>query len=294
MTPTDPNRLRLRRWAIGTLLAASAVSLAGNVQHELLVYSGATSLIFAVAWAAVPPLALPLAVHLAGLMLTGGARLRRTIAAAVAMVAAIAFTVSFINLRALTEAMGSGSITAILFPLLVDLLAAISTVALLAQHGAPAADPVHHIDQDHTAVVHQPVHDAVLDAAPAPLGPAAAPDSAPAPAPGLDWNDASTGDIEVAVDAPADARVDQADAPAPAPAQEPASSPAEVAQRLVQRGVTRIPLETVTEVLVRRQADPPASQNSIARDLGINRRTVAGLLAAAEPLTEPELEGARA
>lgn len=50
---------RTRRWALGTLLAASAVSLAGNVQHELLAYTGKTPLWFAVAWAAVPPLALP-------------------------------------------------------------------------------------------------------------------------------------------------------------------------------------------------------------------------------------------
>ena len=137
--------IRFARLMLG---AATLVSLAGNVEHAAALLVGATlvPLAFALCWAAVPALTLPASVHLAGLVAraAGNSRSRKAVVAGVVGVALLAFIVSYSALRDLTLAMGYPPAVAYLFPLLVDLLASISTVALLVLDvgvAAPLATP---------------------------------------------------------------------------------------------------------------------------------------------------------
>lgn len=141
------------RFARLMLAAATLVSLAGNVQHAASLLTG-TALIpfaFALCWAAVPALTLPAAVHLAGLVAraAGNSRARKAVVAGVVGVAILAFIVSYSALRDLTLAMGYPPAVAYLFPLLVDLLASISTVALLVLDVAVATAPADPATSDH-------------------------------------------------------------------------------------------------------------------------------------------------
>lgn len=140
MTPTRTYTL--------TLIAVTAVSLAGNVRHAMLTHNHVTGETFTVAWFAVPPLLLPLAVHVAGLLarrpqstlagadwwyrLTHG-WVHRVTVLGVAAVATGTFAVSFVALRELTSAMGAPALVATIFPVTLDLLAGLATVALLTE-----------------------------------------------------------------------------------------------------------------------------------------------------------------
>lgn len=145
MTAPDRAHRSATRTAGFTLAAATLVSLAGNVQHAVIASTPPVPLWFALGWAAVPPLALPLAVHLAGTLgrATAG-RGRRVVVAGVMAAAALAFGVSFYALRDLTQLMGYPPPVAVAVPVLIDVLAALATLALLvlAPASTQAATPV--------------------------------------------------------------------------------------------------------------------------------------------------------
>lgn len=125
-----------RRWFGWVLAGATAVSLAGNVAAALLVpHSG----IMLPAWvviavAAVAPLALPVAVHSVPVAARASGAVRAVTVAAVAIVATAAFALSFDALTALAAAAGHHGWIGWLLPITVDVLAAASAVALVADH----------------------------------------------------------------------------------------------------------------------------------------------------------------
>ncbi|SKT67898.1 Protein of uncharacterised function (DUF2637) [Mycobacteroides abscessus subsp. massiliense] len=121
-----------------TLCTVTLVSLAGNVRHAVLTDNGVAGVWFTAVWFAVPPLLLPVAVHVAGLLArrnatTGSAWVHRVTVAGVAGVAAGTFALSFTAIRDLTLGMGAPAHVAALMPITLDVLAMLATVALLTE-----------------------------------------------------------------------------------------------------------------------------------------------------------------
>ncbi|MGZ9829524.1 DUF2637 domain-containing protein [Tsukamurella ocularis] len=205
-----------------TLLAATGVSLAGNIRHASLAYNGATEIGWAIFWAAIPPLMLPLAVHVAGVRAkhaAGADWVRKMTVAGVSGVAVAVFIMSFFALRDLTLAMGAPTVVAVLMPLALDLLAMLATIALLSSD-TPAA-----VAQalDHAA-------DSDSEDTPSAVSPASAPTpDYPMLDPSSRWATVTTGDIPVITDStPEPVAVVQREATdvalsmSPAPVAEPA------------------------------------------------------------------------
>lgn len=113
--------------------------------HATIATTAAVPLWFALGWAAVPPRTLPLAVHLAGTLGRAAAgRGRRVVVTGVMFAALLAFGISFYALRDLTLAMGYPGPVAVAVPVLIDVLAALATLALLVltPSSSPASTPV--------------------------------------------------------------------------------------------------------------------------------------------------------
>jgi hypothetical protein len=110
---TQRNHYRAVRFFWGFLIGATTVSLIGNITHVVLPYIPRI-----VIQAAVPPIALLAAVHGIALAVRAGApgRVYRWAIAAVAVIGAGAFAVSFLALRDLMRAIGYSSATAWIFP----------------------------------------------------------------------------------------------------------------------------------------------------------------------------------
>ncbi|EIU64068.1 hypothetical protein MM1S1540310_3970 [Mycobacteroides abscessus subsp. bolletii 1S-154-0310] len=130
-----------------TLCTVTLVSLAGNVRHAMLTDNGVAGVWFTSVWFAVPPLLLPVAVHVAGLLArrnatTGSAWVHRVTVAGVAGVAAGTFAISFTAIRDLTLRMGAPAHVGALMPITLDVLAMLATVALLTERAAAAAPAV--------------------------------------------------------------------------------------------------------------------------------------------------------
>lgn len=240
-----------------TLAAATAVSLGGNVMHAAtLPPPPPIPLWFALGWAAVPPLALPLAVHLAGTLgraTTGKGR--GTVVVGVAATALLAFGISFYALRDLTLTMGYPPPVAVAVPVLIDVLAALATAGLLVldRPAASAAEPI---------------------TAPAPIPePAPAPPADPIPVatePTPPTTALTSADVHTMPDAAAGDPV-----PAAGVATDSAGVDADalrVAAGLVDRGVVRADPAAVAAAVAGLVAGE--SRRAVARVTGLHRGTV--------------------
>lgn len=159
MPSHDTRRAKRFFWTV--LSMATLASVSGNVAHALLNAAPGTATVSAAA-AAVPPIILLAGIHGLGTL----ARARRGTGAAywAAMVMTVllacgAFALSFDALRALAVTAGIRSDLAWIWPLIIDLSIAQSTLALLAltrrkPRGSGAAEGD---GQSHTSVVPRPV-----------------------------------------------------------------------------------------------------------------------------------------
>lgn len=257
MSAPDRAHRSATRTATFTLAAATAVSLGGNVMHALTMPSApAIPVWFALLWAAVPPLALPLAVHLAGTLGRASAgRGRGTVVTGVAAVALLAFGVSFYALRDLTAAMGYPPPVAVAVPVLIDVLAALATLALLVLDrqatpavtaDTPAASPVPHPHTDTQPAPEHPAEPVPVSTAPTGVDGA------------LNWADAEDVPVPAGGDAVPAARVDGA--------------AVAVAAGLVDRGVVRADPATVAAAVAGLMAGD--SRRSVAVATGLHRTAV--------------------
>jgi hypothetical protein len=135
---TQKNHHRAVRFFWGLLIGASTVSLIGNVVHAVLPYI--PRIVIQIGAAAVPPIALLVAVHGIALAVRAGAsgRVYRWAVSAVAAIGVGAFGVSFLALRDLMRVIGYSSATAWIFPAIVDTAVAVSTLMLVALGDKPA------------------------------------------------------------------------------------------------------------------------------------------------------------
>lgn len=273
------------RWL---LALATATSLAGNVAHVIVAPAdGHTSV--AIAVAAVAPLALCATVHGIAVAVRAGVSgaAYRLVLAAVGVIAASAFALSWQALTALAVVVGYRGWTAGLLPVVVDATVAVATAMLVVlDRPARAAGGVH---QTASGVVHRPaqvvparVRDAALDVA------RVAADAAPAAghAPVLNPTDVRPAVPDVP---PAGSTAAAPDVGLALPASRPLHkhaapdvAPADVAHqaaRLVHQRVTRLGTDTVVAVLTRAAAGE--TRRAICRSLGVDPRTVSAIVTAA-------------
>jgi hypothetical protein len=135
---TQRNHRRAVRFFWCLLIGATTVSLLGNVVHAILAYI--PHVVIQIGAAAIPPIALLAAVHGIALAVRAGAsgRVYCLAVGAVAVIGLGAFTVSFLALCGLMQAIGYSSTTAWLFPVIIDTAVAVSTLMLVALGDKPA------------------------------------------------------------------------------------------------------------------------------------------------------------
>jgi hypothetical protein len=135
---TQKNHDRAVRFFWALLFGATIISLLGNVAHAVLPYL--PRVVVQVGAATVPPLVLLAAVH--GIALAVRAEASGTVyrwaLGAVSVIGVGAFTMSFLALRDLMQAVGYSSATAWIFPAIVDTAVAVSTMMLVALGDKPA------------------------------------------------------------------------------------------------------------------------------------------------------------
>ncbi|OHU53440.1 DUF2637 domain-containing protein [Mycobacteroides chelonae] len=119
-----------RAWFGSTLLASTTVSLAGNIGYTLIARPNAHTAV-SIAVAAVAPLGLAAAVHSVGVAARARGTVRAVVLTAVAVVAVSAFVLSFEALAGLARLVGHTGWTAYLLPVVVDVMVAASTTALV-------------------------------------------------------------------------------------------------------------------------------------------------------------------
>jgi hypothetical protein len=142
MTTQTEITLRNHRHAVRffwcLLFGATAVSLLGNIAHAVLPYI--PHALIQIGAAAVPPIVLLAAVHGIALAVRAGAsgRVYRWAIAAVAVIGAGAFMLSFRALRDLLIQTGTPPAWAWVFPAIIDTTVAISTMMLVALGDKPA------------------------------------------------------------------------------------------------------------------------------------------------------------
>jgi Protein of unknown function (DUF2637) len=252
---THKHHRRAVRFFWGLLIGATSVSLVGNIAYAVLPY--VPWIAIQVGAATVPPTALLAAVHGIALAVRAGAS-GRVYCWAVSAVAAIgvgAFTLSFLALRNLMQAIGYSAATAWVFPAIVDTTVAVSTLMLVAlgdkpirRHRSPVAPTNAHVYR--TAQLHQPP----TRGAKAQLRGSESEKTV--------WAQADT--------APS----------APGPIQSEADADhASVASELISCGVTTQPVEIVVAVLGASRDE--ASINAAAKASGINYRTAQRIVQAA-------------
>jgi hypothetical protein len=110
------------------LVGTAIVSVSGNIAHAVLPYI--PHVVIQAGAAAVPPIALLAAVHGIALAVRAGASgtVYRWAVAAVALIGAGAFALSFLALRDLMRAIGYSPATACVFPAIIDTAVAVSTM----------------------------------------------------------------------------------------------------------------------------------------------------------------------
>jgi Protein of unknown function (DUF2637) len=135
---TQKNHLRAVRFFWVLLIGATLVSLTGNIIHAVLPYI--PHVVIQIGAAAVPPVALLAAVHGVALAVRAGAsgRIYCWAVGAVAAIGAGAFVLSFLALRDLMRTVGYSDTTAWIFPVLIDMAIAVSTLMLVALGDKPA------------------------------------------------------------------------------------------------------------------------------------------------------------
>ncbi|MDM2347786.1 Protein of uncharacterised function (DUF2637) [Mycobacteroides abscessus subsp. abscessus] len=251
-----------RAWFGSTLLASTVVSLAGNIGYTLIARPNAHTAV-SIAVAAVAPLGLAAAVHSVGVAARARGAVRAVVLTAVAVVAVSAFVLSFEALAGLARLVGHTGWTAYLLPVVVDVMVAASTTALVLerpQHLAREAE-------------------VTIALAAGAQAPAAVP-VAPVPDDAL----VSAGDeIKVQVKTMDDRAAAAVAVPA---AQLPAASMAQddhlpAAERLVAAGAVKGPAIDVAVAMAALAAG--RSQRAAAAASGLHRTTVARLMSEVSP-----------
>ncbi len=265
---TQRNHHRTVRFFWAFLIGATSVSLVGNVVHAMMPYI--PHLVIQIGAAAVPPIALLAAVHGIALAVRAGAS-GRVYCWAVSAVAAIglgAFTVSFLALRDLMQAIGYGSATACAFPAIIDTAVAVSTLMLVALGDKP-------VRRTRAVTISAGTHIRT----PRSSGQIAA----------------QSAKAHVTGPATTIGRVPTSASAHPDPAQRVQDSAqtkgiqvdAEFASELIASGVTTQPVETVIAVLAASRDD--ATINAAAKAAGINFRTAQRIVQAASEHRQRQL-----
>jgi Protein of unknown function (DUF2637) len=250
---------RATRWFWFLLIGATLVSLVGNIAHALMPYIPAVAIQIGVA--SVPPIGLLVAVHSIAHLVRGGAsgRVYHWAVGAVVIVGTAAFAVSFVALRDLLVRIGYGPRIAGLFPVIIDCMVGVATVALLALGDKPlrrartvatSANTQTPKTQRLAQPPRQSAKAGVTRSAPSSKRVPASASLQPHPAQTVQdsaQTDATQVDTEIA-------KVD-----------------ADLASELIASGVTTQPAETVIAVLEAHRNG--ASINAAAKASGINHRT---------------------
>jgi hypothetical protein len=268
---TQKNHRRAVRFFWSFLIAATMVSLIGNVVHA--VWHLIPLVVIQIGTAAVPPLFLLAVVHGIALSVRAGASgtVYRWAVTSAAVIGVGAFLLSFRALRDLVIQMGTPPVWAWLFPAVVDTAVGVSTMMLVAVGDKPARRAPR-------------------------LGAQTAPGQKAAQTPSRsakpEVNLTAPGDAQapgkqaIRATASASAQPDQAhilevsaQTEASPGDEEAAQVDASLASELIASGVTTQPVETVIAVLAARRDG--ASINGAARATGINYRTAQRIVEAA-------------
>ena len=264
---TQKNHQRAVRFFWGLLIGATAVSLTGNVVHAMLHYIPLVAI--QIGAAAVPPVALLAAVHGIALAVRAGAsgKVYAWAVSAVTFIGLGAFTVSFLALRDLMQAIGYGATTACIFPAIIDTAVAVSTLMLVALGDKPAR-------RARTATASAGAQNLTAQRLAQPPTKSAKTQITPA---AIDSREQAGRGMQAQISAPAQ----------PGPAQRVHDSvhtdavqrDADFASELVASGVTTQPVETVIAVLA--ASRDGVSINAAAKASGINYRTAQRIVLAA-------------
>jgi hypothetical protein len=262
---------RAVRFFWGLLIGATTVSLIGNITHAVLPYL--PYVVIQIGAAAVPPIALLAAVHGIALAVRAGAsgRVYRWAVTAVAVIGAGAFSVSFLALRNLMQAIGYSTATAWIFPAIIDTAVAVSTMMLVALGDKPVRRTTRVSTQIATAQrsAQTPVQSAKAEVTPI------APTSGRARKAQAKRVQASASvQLDPAQTVPGSAHTKAKPVDA-----ESAQVDANLASELIASGVTTQPVETVIAVLA--ASRDGASINAAAKASGINYRTAQRIVQAA-------------
>jgi hypothetical protein len=255
------NHHRAVRFFWGLLIGATTVSLIGNITHAVLPYI--PTIFVQIGAAAVPPIVLLAAVHGIALAVRAGAsgRVYHWAIAAVVVIGAGAFMLSFRTLRDLLIQTGTPPAWAWVFPAIIDTAVAVSTLMLVALRDKPAR---------RTRTLTAPASAQVKASAPTAPAPVSSP---PRPY--------SVRADQVASSAES-APVDPALLAASARDQHPdeGADYAALAQALVDAGATTKPSAVVASILSAHAKG--TALNRIASDMGIHHKTVSRIIDAAE------------
>jgi hypothetical protein len=253
------NHRRAVRFFWCLLIGATTVSLTGNIAHAVLPYI--PRVVIQIGAAAVPPIALLAAVHGIALAVRAGAsgRVYRWAIAAVAVIGAGAFMLSFRALRDLLIQTGTPPAWAWVFPAIIDTAVAVSTLMLVALGDKPArrTRTVTSSTGTQTPTVQRlaqpPTQNTKAEVTPfAPTGARAQTSASVQPDPAQTVQGSAHTKAK-----PVDAESAQVDA--------------NLASELIASGVTTQPVETVIAVLA--ASRDGASINAAAKASGINYRT---------------------
>jgi Protein of unknown function (DUF2637) len=248
------------------LIGATMVSLIGNIAHAVLPYL--PHVVIQIGAAAVPPIALLAAVHGIALAVRAGASGRDYCWAvsAVAVIGVGAFSVSFLALRDLMQAIGYSSATAWIFPAIIDAAVAVSTLMIVALGDKPAR----RARTVSTQIA--PVQGADTQVSAPARRRAVQPSAAQALVPSAPQRAQSGPPLPGRVAPP------RGSAHTTRPADN--TDLASLAADLIESGVTTRPVETVMAVLAASRGG--VSINAAAKAAGINYRTAQRIVEAAE------------
>jgi Protein of unknown function (DUF2637) len=265
-TPTQTevaakNHRRAVRFFWCLLIGATTVSLIGNVAHAVLPYL--PRVVIQIGAATVPPIALLAAVHGIALAVRAGAsgRVYRWAIAAVAVIGAGAFILSFRALRDLLIQTGTPPAWAWVFPAIIDTAVGVSTLMLVALGDKPAG---------RARTTTAPASAQVKSSAP----PAPARVSAPARPHSVRADHVAP----VAKSAPVDSALRASSAPDQRA--DAGADHAALAHALVDAAATTKSVAVVASILSAHAEG--TAPNRIASDMGIHHKTVSRIIAAAQ------------
>jgi hypothetical protein len=264
---TQKNHHRAVRFFWGLLMGATLVSLVGNEVHALLPYI--PKVVIQIGAAAVPPIVLLASVHGIALAVRAGAsgRVYRCAIAAVAVIGAGAFMLSFRALRDLLIQTGTPPAWAWVFPAIIDTAVGVSTMMLVALGDKPAR---------RARIVNAPASAQVKSSTP----------TAPAPVYAPSRPHAVRDQIgSSAKSAPADPALRAASTPDQRA--DAGADHAALAQALVDAGATTKPAAVVASILSAHAEG--TALNRIASDLGVHHKTVSRIIDAAREHTQQHL-----